>query len=149
MSIARPAAAHAASTSATSADVTAADHYAARLTAHPELTPEDRGLSAADVDDALAARIDRMRDVAQSLAAAQDTRLTGLRDDDLTALELRAALVALCVLLALVVAARTTRSITRRRSRSPATARAKVVLPAPGVAVTRKSRRPGSACAVW
>ncbi|MEU1629867.1 nitrate- and nitrite sensing domain-containing protein [Streptomyces sp. NPDC020096] len=101
----------------TGADVATAEAYLRRLTAKSYLSEADNTLKTADVDTALSARTDRMRAVQASLAGADTTRLTSLRDDDVTALELRIALVGLCALLALGIGVRTTRSITRPLAR--------------------------------
>ncbi len=101
----------------TGSDVTAGDAYLRRLTAKPYLTGSDNLLRTADVDAALSARIDRMRAVQSSLAGADTTRLTSLRDDDVTALEMRIALVGLCTLLALGMSVQTARSVTRPLAR--------------------------------
>ncbi len=97
----------------TGSDVAAADHDLRELTAASQLTYADRRMKTTDVDRELAARIDRMRAVQSSLAAADTTRLTSLRDADVTALEVRGALVALCTLVALGIGVQTARSVTR------------------------------------
>ncbi|MYS60997.1 MULTISPECIES: sensor histidine kinase [Streptomycetaceae] len=97
----------------TGADVATAESYLHRLTAKGYLTAADNRLRTADVDAALAARVDRMRAVQSSLAGADTTRLTRLRDDDVTALEIHAAVVACCALIALGLGVRTARSLTR------------------------------------
>ncbi len=97
----------------TGTDVATAETYLRRLTAKSYLSESDNLLKTTDVDSALSARVDRMRAVQASLAAADTTRLTTLRDDDVTALELRATLVGLCALLALGIGVRTTRSVVR------------------------------------
>ncbi|MDI5973676.1 nitrate- and nitrite sensing domain-containing protein [Streptomyces sp. SL13] len=101
----------------TGSDVQAADGYLRRLTATADLTPADRQLNVSTVDQAVSARIDRMRAVQASLAADDSSRLTALRDHDVTALELRAALVGLCALLTLGIGAQTARSVTRPLAR--------------------------------
>ena len=101
----------------TGTDVTAAGRYLRELTAAPYLTDGDRQLDTSEVDQALSARIDRMRAVQSSLAAADTVRLSALRDDDVTALEIRAALVGLCALLALAIGVQTARSVTRPLAR--------------------------------
>ena len=101
----------------TGTDVTDAETYLRQLTDQPYLTSDDNALSTADVDTALSARVDRMRAVQSSLAAADSIRLTALRDDDVTALEVRAALVGLCALLALAIGVQTARSVTRPLAR--------------------------------
>ncbi len=101
----------------TGTDVTAADGYLDKLTAGPGLTAADHRLDPGTVDQALSARIDRMRAVQSSLAAADTTRLTALRDQDVTALEIRCALVGLCALVALAIGVQTARSVTRPLAR--------------------------------
>ncbi|MBV9022290.1 MAG: nitrate- and nitrite sensing domain-containing protein, partial [Streptomycetaceae bacterium] len=98
----------------TGRDVTSAENYLARLTAKPylNLASADTALKSSDTETILSARLNRMRAVQDSLAQADTTRLTTLRDDDVTALELRIALVALCALLALGIGAHSTRAIT-------------------------------------
>ncbi|MEV0262501.1 nitrate- and nitrite sensing domain-containing protein [Streptomyces sp. NPDC050617] len=94
-------------------DVTAADDYLTRLTARSELSTADRDLSKSAVESALTARIDRMRGVESALASGEITRLEKLRDDDVTALELDAALLVLCFLVAAGAFAQAARSMTR------------------------------------
>ncbi|WP_338146792.1 nitrate- and nitrite sensing domain-containing protein, partial [Streptomyces boncukensis] len=100
-------------TTVTGTDVNAAERYLARLTDRPYLTARDRALSAERVDAALSARIAHIRGVQSSFAAAEVKRLEGLRDDDVDALQLRAALVGACLLLALAVSVWSARSVAR------------------------------------
>ncbi|MCQ4080345.1 sensor histidine kinase [Streptomyces sp. RB6PN25] len=97
----------------TGSDVTAAEDYLTRLTAKPYLTSADNTLKTSDVEAGLSARLDRMRAVQASLAQDDTTRLSALRGSDVTALELRIALVALCALLALGIGVQTARAVTR------------------------------------
>ncbi|MCI0385559.1 nitrate- and nitrite sensing domain-containing protein [Streptomyces sp. CNQ085] len=97
----------------TGADVTLAERYLARLTDQPLLDDQDRALNTDQVEAALTARVDRMRSMESSLAATEVKRLEGLRDDDVTALELRAALLGICLLLAVGVSVQTARSVAR------------------------------------
>ncbi|PJE96250.1 hypothetical protein CUT44_20165 [Streptomyces carminius] len=97
----------------TGADITQAERYLARLTDRPRLSDGDRALNADRVAAALTARVDRMRGVEASLAVGEVKRLERLRDDDLTALELRVALLGVCLLLALGVGVQAARSMTR------------------------------------
>ncbi|MFE7118943.1 nitrate- and nitrite sensing domain-containing protein [Streptomyces sp. NPDC057654] len=94
-------------------DVTAADDFLTRLTARSELSTADRDLPKSTVESALTARIDRMRGVESALASSEITRLEKLRDDDVTALELDAALLGLCFLVAAGASAQAARSMTR------------------------------------
>ena len=75
--------------------------------------PRDRAVNAERADAALSARIDSMRGVHSSFAAEELRRLEQLRDDDVTALELRIAFVAGCLLLAVGISVQTARSMAR------------------------------------
>ncbi|MFP8960352.1 nitrate- and nitrite sensing domain-containing protein, partial [Streptomyces nanhaiensis] len=97
----------------TGTDVTLAERYLARLTDQPRLDYQDRALNPDRVESALTARVDRMRSMESSLAAAEVKRLEGLRDDDVTALELHAALLGICLLLAVGISVQTARSMAR------------------------------------
>ncbi|SFJ91076.1 sensor histidine kinase [Streptomyces pini] len=97
----------------TGTDVTLAERYLVRLTDQPRLDHQDRSLNSDRVASALTARVDRMRSMESSLAAAEVKRLEGLRDDDVTALELRAALLGVCLLLAVGISVQTARSMAR------------------------------------
>ncbi|WP_307792466.1 sensor histidine kinase [Streptomyces verrucosisporus] len=97
----------------TGTDVTLAERYLARLTDQPRLDYQDRSLDSDRVASALTARVDRMRSMESSLAAAEVERLEGLRDDDVTALELRAALLGVCLVLAVGISVQTARSMAR------------------------------------
>ncbi|GAA2071580.1 nitrate- and nitrite sensing domain-containing protein [Streptomyces albiaxialis] len=101
------------STTVNGTDVNAAERYLDRLTARPYLTPREHALDADRVDNALSARLAHMRGVQSSLAAAEVKRLEGLRDDDVDALQIRAALVGVCLLLAVGVSVSTARSLAR------------------------------------
>ncbi|WP_217196181.1 nitrate- and nitrite sensing domain-containing protein [Streptomyces buecherae] len=98
---------------ATGHDVAAAERYLTQLTDAPRLTAADLALDRERVDAALTARIDRLRGVETALAADGLTRAERTRDDEITALELRAAVLLGCLLLAIAVSVRTTRSVTR------------------------------------
>ncbi|MFG2147846.1 nitrate- and nitrite sensing domain-containing protein [Streptomyces sp. NPDC048696] len=100
-------------TTVTGPDVDAAERYLARLTDQPQLSAADRKLGADKVDAALTARVDRMRGTQSGLAAAEVKRFEALRDDDVTDLEIKVALVGALVLLAIGVSAGTARSLTR------------------------------------
>ncbi|MFE0630482.1 nitrate- and nitrite sensing domain-containing protein [Streptomyces sp. NPDC058864] len=97
----------------TGSDVKAADKRLRQLLDGSSLSAADRALKPATVRAALSARIDMMRGVESSLAAAAADRLAALRDDDVTALELHVALASVCFLLVLGVGVSTARSITR------------------------------------
>lgn len=97
----------------TGADVTEAESDLRLLTDQPQLTGSDRALGTAEVKAALTARIDLMRSVESSLATAEADAAGERRDDAVTALELRVALAALCLLVAVGVLVSTARSLTR------------------------------------
>lgn len=97
----------------TGADVTEAEGDLRRLTDQPQLTGSDRALGTAAVKAALTARIGLMRSVESSLATAEADAASERRDDAVTTLELRVALAALCLLVAVGVLVSTARSLTR------------------------------------
>ncbi|MFJ4843947.1 nitrate- and nitrite sensing domain-containing protein [Streptomyces sp. NPDC088733] len=97
----------------TGSDVTTADRQLKSLLDAGSLSASDRKLKSASVQSALSARIDLMRGVESSLAAASADRLAALRSDDVTGLELHVALAGVCFLLVLGTCVSTARSITR------------------------------------
>lgn len=97
----------------TGADVRLAERYLAKLTDQPYLAPDDRAMNRARIDAALSARIDSMRGVQSSFAAEELKHLERLRDGDVTTLEWRIALVAVCLLLAAGISIQTARSMAR------------------------------------
>ncbi|MFD7614942.1 nitrate- and nitrite sensing domain-containing protein [Streptomyces sp. NPDC059828] len=106
------------SSAVTGPEVRAAEEYLARLTDQPELSDSERELAASTsgrdkVESALSARVEQMRGVESALASAQVGRLGQLRDDDVTALELRIALLGGCLLIAVGISAAVARTLTR------------------------------------
>ncbi|MEU1125807.1 nitrate- and nitrite sensing domain-containing protein, partial [Streptomyces sp. NPDC005899] len=97
----------------TGPEVNSAEKYLTRLTDRPELSDPDRKSNPGKVNAALSARIDRMRSVESALGTAQVKRLEQLRDDDVTALELRLALLGGCVLIAIGVSTAVARTLTQ------------------------------------
>ncbi|MDI9888393.1 nitrate- and nitrite sensing domain-containing protein [Streptomyces sp. HNM0645] len=97
----------------TGPDVKTAESYLARLTDQPELSEKDRESNREKVDSSLSARIEQMRGVESALASAQVERLEQLRDDDVTALELRIALLGGCLLVVVGISAAVARTLTR------------------------------------
>ncbi|MEU6342923.1 nitrate- and nitrite sensing domain-containing protein [Streptomyces sp. NPDC046977] len=97
----------------TGSDVATADRQLKSLLDAGSLSASDRKLKSASVQSALSARIDLMRGVESSLAAASADRLAALRSDDVTGLELHVALAGVCFLLVLGTCVSTARSITR------------------------------------
>ncbi|MEU8570555.1 nitrate- and nitrite sensing domain-containing protein [Streptomyces pathocidini] len=93
-------------------EVSGAERYLTRLADQPELSPEDLALSRSRIDTALSGRLDRMRAVESALTTAETSRLSAVRDDDVTTLELRIALAGLCVLIAIGVSITAARSMT-------------------------------------
>lgn len=94
-------------------DVNVAERYLKSVTAQNRLTPGTRALDQERFDSSVSARLAHMRGVQSSFAAAETERLEKLRDDDVTALQLRAGLVGGCLLLAVAVSVAVARSLTR------------------------------------
>ncbi|GKQ40303.1 nitrate- and nitrite sensing domain-containing protein [Streptomyces sp. A012304] len=97
----------------TGGDVETADTYLATLTDQPRLSDDELGTSAAKVDAALSARVDLMRGAESSLYDKRTKDLAQLRDDDVTALEIRVALLGALLLIAVGIATAMARSLTR------------------------------------
>ncbi|MFE1959537.1 nitrate- and nitrite sensing domain-containing protein [Streptomyces sp. NPDC059479] len=97
----------------TGPDVKTAEGYLTRLTDRPELSDADRDADQAKVEAALSARIDQMRGVESGLGSNQLERLELLRDDAVTGLELRIALLGGCLLIAVGVSTAVARTLTR------------------------------------
>ncbi|MER7348889.1 nitrate- and nitrite sensing domain-containing protein [Streptomyces aurantiacus] len=93
--------------------VTTAEQYLDRLTDEPKLSAADRRLDEKKLDSALSARVEAMRGAENALAAERTKSLGALRDDDVTALEIRVALVGVLLLVAVGVCTGTARSLTR------------------------------------
>ncbi|MFF5974387.1 nitrate- and nitrite sensing domain-containing protein [Streptomyces sp. NPDC012769] len=97
----------------TGPDVKSAERYLARLTDRPELSESELDTDPAKLDAALSARIEQMRGVESALAAERAERFAELRQDDITALELRIALLGGCLLVAVGISTYVARSLTR------------------------------------
>lgn len=97
----------------TGPEVNSAEKYLAELTDRPELSDNDLKVSTKKVAAALSARVDRMRSVESALGTTQVQRLGQLRDDDVTALELRIALLGGCLLVAVGVSTAVARTLTQ------------------------------------
>ncbi|MFE1267523.1 nitrate- and nitrite sensing domain-containing protein [Streptomyces sp. NPDC058758] len=108
-----PAARDSLATTVTGPEVKTAELALDRLTDRPALTEAETRTSPTALDAALSARIEQMRGVESTLAAKRVERLTALRDGDVTALELRLALLGGCLLLAVGVSTYVARSLTR------------------------------------
>ncbi|MFD4760033.1 nitrate- and nitrite sensing domain-containing protein [Streptomyces sp. NPDC058439] len=101
------------SSTVTGPEVNRAEKYLNSLTDRPELSESDQQTSSKKVETALSARIDRMRGVESALGTAQVQHLEQLRDDDVTALELRIALLGGCLLIAVGVSTAVARTLTQ------------------------------------
>ncbi|MEU9360953.1 nitrate- and nitrite sensing domain-containing protein [Streptomyces sp. NPDC048301] len=101
------------SSTVTGSEVTRAEKYLTRFTDRPEFSDDDREADPEKVAAALSARIDRMRGVESALGTEQVQRLEALRDDDVTALELRLALLGGCLLIAVGVSTAVARTLTQ------------------------------------
>ncbi|MFE3464012.1 nitrate- and nitrite sensing domain-containing protein [Streptomyces sp. NPDC059185] len=94
-------------------DVKSAERSLASLTDQPRLTETERGTDPAGLESALSARIEQMRGVESALAAERVERLGALRDDDVTALELRIAFLGGCLIVAIGISTYVARTLTR------------------------------------
>ncbi|WP_406440491.1 nitrate- and nitrite sensing domain-containing protein [Streptomyces sp. NBC_00631] len=94
-------------------DVNDADKYLAALTDQPTLSDDDLGTSVKKLDAALSARVDLMRGVESALYDHRTKDLAQLRDDDVTALEIRVAVLGALMLVAVGIATAMARTLTR------------------------------------
>ncbi|MEU3053075.1 sensor histidine kinase [Streptomyces griseus] len=101
------------SATVTGPEVNDAEKYLTRLTDRSELSDAERRVSPKKLEAALSARVDRMRSVESALTTGQVRHLEGLRDDDVTALELSIALLGGCFLLAVGVSTAVARTLTQ------------------------------------
>ncbi|MGW3496458.1 nitrate- and nitrite sensing domain-containing protein [Streptomyces sp. NPDC001020] len=108
-----PAAKSAYDSTITGSEVTSAEKYLAALTDQPTLSDAELGYSTKKVEAALSARVDLMRGVESSLYEARGKQLAQLRDDDVTALEIRIAVLGALLLVAVGIAMAMARSLTR------------------------------------
>ncbi|MGN9792611.1 nitrate- and nitrite sensing domain-containing protein [Streptomyces sp. OZ13] len=97
----------------TGPEVKTAETYLTRLTDQPKLSDAERGTDPAELEAALTARIEQMRGAESSLATERTERFEQLRDDDLTALEIRIALLGGLVVVTVGVLAAVSRTLTR------------------------------------
>ncbi|MER6531449.1 nitrate- and nitrite sensing domain-containing protein [Streptomyces sp. NPDC001508] len=97
----------------TGPEVNSADKYLAALTDQPTLSDDELATSAKKLDAALSARVDLMRGVESSLYDRRTKDLEALRDDDVTALEIRVAALGALLLLAVGSATALARTLTR------------------------------------
>ncbi|WP_187369958.1 sensor histidine kinase [Streptomyces boluensis] len=97
----------------TGPEVVTAERYLARLTDQPTLSAAELRYDRERVGAALSARVEQLRSVENTLAADRVESLSRLRDDDVTALEVRIALVGVLLLLAVGIATAVARTLTR------------------------------------
>ncbi|MFJ9830501.1 nitrate- and nitrite sensing domain-containing protein [Streptomyces sp. NPDC101169] len=97
----------------TGPEVNSAEKYLAALTDQPTLTGSDPATSARKLDAALSARVDLMRGAESALYDHRTKDLEKLRDDDVTALEIRIAVLGALMLLAVGIATAMARTLTR------------------------------------
>lgn len=97
----------------TGPEVNTADRYLAALTDQPALSDRDLATDTKRAEAALSARVDLMRGVESALYDRRTKDLEQLRDDDVTALEIRIAILGALMLLAVGVATGMARSLTR------------------------------------
>ncbi|MFC8433146.1 nitrate- and nitrite sensing domain-containing protein [Streptomyces sp. NPDC057253] len=97
----------------TGPEVNSADEYLAALTSQPTLSSGELGTSTTKLDAALSARVDLMRGAESALFDRRVKTLEQLRDDDVTALELRVAVLGALMLLAVGIATAMARTLTR------------------------------------
>lgn len=97
----------------TGAEAKSGEDYLKKLTAQPTLGGDDLATDAGKADAALSARVDLMRGAESSLYDHRTKDLEALRDDDVTALEIRVALLGALLLLTIGVATALARTLTR------------------------------------
>ncbi|HZF91951.1 nitrate- and nitrite sensing domain-containing protein [Streptomyces sp.] len=97
----------------TGPEVNSAEDYLASLTDQPTLSDGELGTDAGKLNAALSARVDAMRGVESALYDRRTKDLERLRDDDVTELEIRIAILGALLLLAVGVATAMARSLTR------------------------------------
>ncbi|MFE1584863.1 nitrate- and nitrite sensing domain-containing protein [Streptomyces sp. NPDC058737] len=94
-------------------DVNSAEKYLAGLTDEPTLSDGDLRTSTKRLNTALSARVDAMRGAEAALYEKRVKALEQLRDDDVTALEIRIAVLGALILLAVGIATALARTLTR------------------------------------
>ncbi|EST32900.1 hypothetical protein M878_14040 [Streptomyces roseochromogenus subsp. oscitans DS 12.976] len=97
----------------TGSDVNSADKYLATLTDQPTLADSELTTSTKKLDAALSARVDLMRGAESALYDHRTKDLAKLRDDDVTALEIRIAVLGALMLVAVGLATAMARTLTR------------------------------------
>ncbi|MFI8948562.1 nitrate- and nitrite sensing domain-containing protein [Streptomyces sp. NPDC053750] len=94
-------------------EVNSAEKYLAGLTDEPTLSDRDLRTSTKRLDAALSARVDAMRGAESALYEKRVKALEQLRDDDVTELEIRIAVLGALLLLAVGIATAMARTLTR------------------------------------
>lgn len=94
-------------------EVESAEKYLARLTDEPTLSDSELDTSTKKLAAALTARIDTMRGVESALFDQRTKDLARLRDDDVTELEIRVAVLGALMLLTVGIATAMARTLTR------------------------------------
>ena len=97
----------------TGPEVNSAEKYLASLTDQPTLSDGELGTGTGKLDEALSARIDAMRGAEAALYDRRVKELAQLRDDDVTALEIRFAVLGALMLLAVGIATAMARTLTQ------------------------------------
>lgn len=97
----------------TGPEVNSAEKYLATLTDQPTLSDSELATDATKAGAALSARVDLMRGAESALYERRAKDLAQLRDDDVTALEIRVAALGALLLLAVGVATAMARTLTR------------------------------------
>ncbi|WUC34764.1 nitrate- and nitrite sensing domain-containing protein [Streptomyces sp. NBC_00557] len=97
----------------TGPEVNSAEKYLATLTDQPTLADSELTTSTKKLDAALAARVDLMRGAESALYDHRTKELAKLRDDDVTALEIRIAVLGALMLVAVGLATAMARTLTR------------------------------------
>ncbi|WP_330459789.1 nitrate- and nitrite sensing domain-containing protein [Streptomyces sp. NBC_00820] len=97
----------------TGVEVNSADKYLAALTDQPTLADSELATSARKLDAALSARVDLMRGAESALYDHRTKDLAQLRDEDVTALEIRVAVLGALMLVAVGIATAMARTLTR------------------------------------
>ncbi|GGU80199.1 hypothetical protein GCM10010260_10520 [Streptomyces filipinensis] len=97
----------------TGSEVNSAEKYLSTLTDQPTLADSELTTSTKKLDAALSARADLMRGVESALYDRRTKDLAHLRDDDVTALEIRVAVLGALLLVAIGIATAMARTLTR------------------------------------
>ncbi|OXY97385.1 histidine kinase [Streptomyces diastatochromogenes] len=97
----------------TGPEVNSAEKYLAALTDQPTLTGSEPTTSTKKLDAALSARVDLMRGAESALYDHRTKDLAVLRDDDVTALEIRVAVLGALMLVTVGIATAMARTLTR------------------------------------